>query len=322
MVSNSGQSVIHNSQFVIRNPYVGPRAFETEERTNFFGRDAEIRQLADLVVAQRAVLLYAPSGAGKTSLINAGLIPALERRRMTVLPVARVGGSAPPEAHNPFVYNALAALLGEDADPETLLTLSLIEGLEMAVARYGETTAGKRTRPTLLIFDQFEELFTLHPGRQAAREDFFAQLQAALQAPTHLGVLLAMREEYSAYLDSFSVMLPDRLRTRFRLTLLDAQAAQLAIQEPAKSQGVDFTDAAVHKLLDDLRQVQEQELDGTTITRLGQYVEPVQLQVVCRQIWERTIIVGARTPRSCSPVARRGWRRKRYKPPQPATTST
>lgn len=278
-----------NSQFVIRNPYVGPRAFEAADRANFFGRDAEIRQLADLVVAQRAVLLYAPSGAGKSSLINAGLIPALERRRMTVLPVARVGGSAPAEARNPFVYNTLAALLGEAADSQTLPDLSLLDGLKLATPLLG---GSEKPRPILLALDQFEELFTLLPGRRAAREEFFVQLQAALETFPNLGLLLAMREEYLAHLDSFRAMLPDRLRARFRLELLGEQAARLAIQAPARAQGVDFTDAAATKLVNDLRQVREQSLDGATETRIGEYVEPVQLQVVCRQVWER--VMGAR----------------------------
>ncbi len=49
--------------------------------------------------------------------------------------------------------------------------------------------------------------------------------------------------------------------------------------------GVDFTESAADRLLDDLRQVRVQR--GTIVTEeLGPYVEPVQLQVVCRQLWE------------------------------------
>ncbi len=269
----------------LHNPYVGPRAFEPEDRANFFGRDAEIRQLTDLVVAQRAVLLYARSGAGKTSLINAGLIPALERRRMTVLPVARVGGGAPSAAPNPFVYNVLASVAAETVTPEAWLDLTLHEGLAPDAPLFATPHSGVR----LLILDQFEELFTLHPDQRAAREAFFAQLQDALDAYPHLGVLLAMREEYLAYLDTFSAMLPDRLRTRFRLELLDPEAARLAIQAPAREQGVTFTDAAADQLVDDLRQMRTQRPDGTTTQHTGPHVEPVQLQVVCRQIWARTL---------------------------------
>ena len=58
-------------------PYVGPRPFERKDQTLFFGRDREADDLLSLVVAYEAVLFYAQSGAGKTSLINAGLLPFL-----------------------------------------------------------------------------------------------------------------------------------------------------------------------------------------------------------------------------------------------------
>lgn len=58
------------------NPYVGPRPFGERDQNNFFGRDDEARQLTGLIIAHRAVLLYAQSGAGKTSLLHAKVIPA------------------------------------------------------------------------------------------------------------------------------------------------------------------------------------------------------------------------------------------------------
>jgi len=73
-------------------PYVGPRPFGRDEKDLFFGRDRETRDLCSLVVAHPIVLLYAASGAGKSSLLNAGLIPLLEARGYEVLPSARVSG--------------------------------------------------------------------------------------------------------------------------------------------------------------------------------------------------------------------------------------
>ena len=58
------------------NPYVGPRSFRRGDA--LYGRDREIADLLDLLIAERIVLLHSPSGAGKTSLIQAGLIPLLE----------------------------------------------------------------------------------------------------------------------------------------------------------------------------------------------------------------------------------------------------
>ena len=70
------------------NPFVGPRALRSGEA--LYGRDREVRRLTNLLVAERIVLLYSPSGAGKTSLIEAGLAPALRRRKFQVSPLIRV----------------------------------------------------------------------------------------------------------------------------------------------------------------------------------------------------------------------------------------
>jgi len=71
-------------------PFVGPRPFKPEDAPLFFGRTDEADELLSLVVAEREVLLYSQSGAGKTSLLNAGLRPLLEKEGFEVLPVARV----------------------------------------------------------------------------------------------------------------------------------------------------------------------------------------------------------------------------------------
>jgi predicted GTPase len=77
------------------NPFPGPRPFAESDSLLFFGRDRELSDLVALLFAHRAVLLHAPSGAGKSSLVNAGLIPRARRRGFEFLPVARVRGTAP-----------------------------------------------------------------------------------------------------------------------------------------------------------------------------------------------------------------------------------
>ena len=79
--------------------------------------------------------------------------------------------------------------------------------------------------------------------------------------------------------------MPTGLSTRYRLRLLQAEAALSAIQKPAKTQGVDFADAAAQKLADDLRMMKVEMPDGSSAEQPGAYVEPVQLQVVCRRLW-------------------------------------
>ena len=73
-------------------PYPGPRPYRWSEAQALFGRDKEEADLRNLVVAYRVTLLYAESGAGKSSLI-ARLGPALQERGTCVLPVAWVSGA-------------------------------------------------------------------------------------------------------------------------------------------------------------------------------------------------------------------------------------
>ncbi|HEY4723980.1 MAG TPA: hypothetical protein VII92_19155, partial [Anaerolineae bacterium] len=141
------------------NPYIGPRPYERTDRANFFGRAREMRDLLSLILAERVVLFYAQSGAGKTSLLNTQIIPALEGEGFHVLPVARVGsdlprGVDPALVKNIFVFSALMTLAGEDAQVDTLLDQTLTSFLQ--------TRAVDHEQPPVLIFDQFEEVLTTH----------------------------------------------------------------------------------------------------------------------------------------------------------------
>jgi len=93
-------------------PYVGPRPFENVDAALFYGREAESSALVSLIVSNAITLLYAQSGAGKSSLLNASVIPALRAREFEVLGPARVNGEPPAGAANAFIANALASLRG------------------------------------------------------------------------------------------------------------------------------------------------------------------------------------------------------------------
>jgi hypothetical protein len=273
------------------NPYVGPRSFDEEHSRFFFGRDEEQRQLTSLIIAHRVVLFYAQSGAGKTSLLRAKVIPELKRRRnVVVLPVTRVGGELPPgvagdRVANIYVFNALLKLVGAGAEPGELAGQSLREGL----AAHLQPEEGEgRPRPRLLILDQFEELFTSHPERAAERAGFFRQLADCLKAYPQLSLLLSMREDYIARLDFHAVQMPDRLRTRFRMERLSVGGALQAVQEPAARAGRSFDPDVAEGLVDNLRRIQVGAAgEGVEEQKaLGEYVEPVHLQIVCWQLWE------------------------------------
>jgi hypothetical protein len=258
-------------------PYVGPRAFRAGEP--FFARDREQRELADMLIAERIVLLHAPSGAGKTSLIQAGLTPLLEQRRFHPTAPLRVK-TPPPEGtqvRNRYAYSVALDLLGPEPDPAEIAGL----GLDEAIAQ----TAKRADGFLVLVFDQFEEILQLDPTDWTGQAAFFKELGTALANP-RIWMLVSMREDLMGGLDRFLRYVPGHLRATFRLDFLDRAAAKVAIREPARKYGIDFTEDAADKLIQELAKVKVQRPCHEPVDREAPYVQPFQLQVVCRTLWE------------------------------------
>jgi hypothetical protein len=253
------------------NPYIGPRAFVENEL--LYGRDREVADLRDMLLSERIVLLYSPSGAGKSSLLQARLLPAMRDRGFTVRKVIRVNMAPPPGATgNRYVMSMMASLQLEGR-PADFQNLTLAQYLD--AEPNGE----------LLVFDQFEEILTTDAVNIAAKRDFFEQVGHALRARGRWA-LFSMREDFVAALDPYLNYIPTRLSNTFRLGLLSYEASLKAIREPAARMGVKFLDDAVKQIADDLRKVNVPQPDGSVAVQLGLVVEPVQLQVVCLRRWE------------------------------------
>jgi hypothetical protein len=270
-------------------PYLGPRPFERDDRSVFFGRNAEVRELLSLVVAHRVVLLYAASGAGKTSLLNAGLIPLLEAESFELLPPARLRGVLPANGSRTSAENiyTTAVISGWGSDIEGIAYELKEPGAFAAVlaARPHQTAADGYPAPRVVIFDQFEELFSLYPERWRDRRRFLAEISAALEQDPLLRVIFAIREEYIAHLDSYASILPGELRHRFRLERLGAEAALTAITRPIEPTGRQFAAGVAERLVTDLRTFEAYTDSGERLHVEGQFVEPVHLQVVCQSLW-------------------------------------
>jgi hypothetical protein len=99
--------------------------------------------------------------------------------------------------------------------------------------------------------------------------------------------LIAVREEYIAQLERYAGPLPDLLRATFHLERLRAPAALVAVTEPLARRGVAFAPGAAETLVHDLREMRIDVGRGAPLRIEGEFVEPVQLQVVCRTLWLR-----------------------------------
>jgi YVTN family beta-propeller protein len=300
-------------------PYIGPRAFRTVEadRLRFSGRDTEIDEIVALITSHRIVLIYAQSGAGKTSIINAGVIPSLAKDGFEVLPVARVqvtsltspispkngNNNIPSKVKNMYIYNALQSLGREKPEikPESILDLALFEFLD----RYFPTRKNENgeIRPQVLIFDQLEELFSFYPDNWIEQQrNFFQQVADSLDNNPFLRVIFIIREDFLAQLDPFRSILPEKLRARFRLERLRRREATSAIKKPLKKVLEKATEdekanieSEINALVNELRRMNVEVSSGDTRPLEGEFIEPIQLQVVCRRWWrEREAFKGLR----------------------------
>ena len=298
-------------------PYVGPRPFTQADQDIFFGRNQEAIELTSLVKAHPEVLLYAQSGAGKTSLLFAQVIPILDaEEEFDVRPTARVRSqeSSPiseDTIRNIYMFNAFKDLSDDKLSVNERAQLTLAEYLKRLprppVKSAGSSAAGpieenpELRLPRVIIFDQFEEIFTLYPERYKDRQDFFTQVSAALEADQFLRVIFSMREDYIAELDPYVEILPQNLRTRFRLERLRKTNALSAVKQPLETDRVkarrQFAPGAAELLVDRLMLIKVKTASGEKIEVPGEFVDPVQLQVVCQTLWEKlppekTIITG------------------------------
>ena len=274
-------------------PYVGPRAIR--EKEPFFGRELEEQALRAELLSAGVVLLHAPSGAGKTSLIQASLVPWCgEVEHLQVCATTEPRFSAlrvnlpPPEGldvRNRYVFSLVNALVGDQLDRRDAATMSIEEALTLF--------AGDADARQLVVLDQLEEALTLDPNDRLGQEEFFRQLGNALRSGRRWA-LLSVRDDYLGSLDRYRRFFPNELRSTFRLDFIDAAAAVRAVQGPAKKEHVEFTDAAARRLVADLRRVRAAPAAIATDAaaevlveeaRLYPYVEPVLLQVVCNNLW-------------------------------------
>ena len=98
-------------------------------------------------------------------------------------------------------------------------------------------------------------------------------------------VVFVMREEYIAQLEPFAELLPEKLRPRMHLERLRGNAARSAVVKPFQNRGLSFDANAADELMKELSEIRVAEGDKFRETH-GEFVEPVQLQVVCQSLWE------------------------------------
>ncbi|MCB8978490.1 MAG: WD40 repeat domain-containing protein [Ardenticatenaceae bacterium] len=241
-------------------PYRGLFAFQEEDEALFFGREAFTQMLTQFVLARPLTAVIGPSGSGKSSVVFAGLVPALRQQGEWLVLKFRPG-------ERPF--HALASVLLPHLDP----TLSVVDQLAETKKLASRLQAGELTladilpsileqQPVnsrlLLIADQFEELFTLCPD-EATRHRFLDLLldetlgrggSETRPYATHL--VCTLRADFMGQALAYPPLVTALQNSDVKLGPMTPDELRHAIEEPAHKANVQFEEKLVGRILEDV----------------------------------------------------------------------
>ncbi len=280
-------------------PWLGLASFTEETRGFFHGRDEEVGELGRRVQRKLLTVLFGQSGLGKTSILRAGIVPRLKPEGYCPVYVRLdYGRESPPpsEQIKQAIFRATQAA-GHWTQP--------------GVSQQGETLweflhhrddvlrdQSGRTLIPLLIFDQFEEIFTLAQGDDFGRQraaQFIEDLADLVEnrAPRALEarlerdeasmerfdfaradyrILLALREDYLAHLEGLKGQMPSVTQNRMRLARMTGAQALAAVTGPGRALVSDDVARAIVRFI----------AGGAELERAE--VEPSLLSLVCREL--------------------------------------
>lgn len=230
-------------------PFIGPRPFAEVDAELFFGRENELAALSAEVVSVQIVLLYAPSGSGKSSLINAGLTPAMRGDGFEVSQVR---------------LNTLAPSNGQ----------TRVDALSGAIRESALSSSAER--PSLLILDQFEEIVV---ALTYAELRALAETMARLMAENPLArIVLSFREEYLARVNVLFGKAIETSVGNFHLDRLSKPGAVEAFERSLDTVGFQVEREAEELFLEKLT-------PPTRRLRSEGALEPLYFQLLGSQLW-------------------------------------
>lgn len=238
-----------NAREKIPIPYPGIRPFEEKDDAIFFGRQRQIGSLLRKLEEHRFVAVVGSSGSGKSSLVKAGLFPAVRRGFLMETDRWKIVLTRP--GHSP--YRSLAARLWEghpkDPQEEVANFPRLLRRSASGLLDLLPRVPGMAGRNLLLVIDQFEELFAFRrsstgSGDFASRAEassFVSMLLHSCKSPeSQVRVILTMRSDFIGECEAF-LGLPEAVSSsQFLVPRLEAREMEEAIIRPGTVQGEGF----------------------------------------------------------------------------------
>lgn len=294
---------------ILRNRYPGVKPFTSNENGIFFGRKDDIENLYSLIFIKQIVILYGKSGYGKSSLINAGIIPKLqEEQNCTYFSIRFNNFSERNQDENISPSETVKRRLSQTLNQTTKSTLDQLLYHENSFWYWIKTNQEKsKNSQFILFFDQFEELFTY---TKEQIEEFSEQLSQLLYNTIpiqfrkkltemdeknevsdelhdflydkpDIKVVFSVRSDRLSLLNGLTVRHPSILQNCYELNSLNRRQAEQAIIEPAslpKSSGFisdDFTfkQDAIDKILDSISNPQDGKIETATLQIVCKFIE-------------------------------------------------
>ena len=262
------------------NPFLLLESYD--ESRELYGRESDLTLMKARVFSGRTTLLFAGSGAGKTSFLQAKLIPDL--REYYEIFFWR-GWSQPGD---PAV--ALAKLVSADRAASLEEALAPFRREPERARDWSEEESAPASRTCVLILDQFEEIFQYH-AYEAYFPAFLDSLsQAVRDAEIQMRLVLSMREEFLGELSVFDNRVPDLFANYYRLKQPDCRQAADIIRRTCGQVGIEVDAVRLDQLVQDLATIEKErpKEDRRQVALRVQrdIVPPPYLQIACYRLWE------------------------------------
>ena len=249
----------------IKNPFPGLRPFETDEYRLFFGREGQSDQLLARLQRARFLAVVGTSGSGKSSLIRAGLMPALRGGMMPGagsgwrIAVMRPGGDpfgnlAAELARKAVLPEAGAGLPEQEA--EALIEATLRSG-SLGIVNVAYDASLKENEKLLLVVDQFEELFRFRAAHEGSSVDEAAAfvkllLEASQQRELSIYVVLTMRSDFLGDCAQFQG-LPEAINDgQYLIPRMTRDERRVAVTGPIGVTRGKISEPLINRLLNDV----------------------------------------------------------------------